>query len=168
MISITDGQIFLESDLFHAGVRPAVNVGLSVSRVGGAAQVPAMKQVAGRLRMDLAQYRELASFAQFGSDLDKSTKEVLDRGERMTEILKQDQYKPMPVADQIVSIFAASEGFAADVELYDMHRFEEELLAYLNAGAKDLMAEIASGKKMSAEVVDRLKEAIGNFKKTFR
>ena len=110
VISITDGQIFLESDLFHSGVRPAINVGLSVSRVGGAAQLGAMKQVAGRLRVDLAQYRELASFAQFGSDLDKSTRDTLHRGARMTEVLKQGQYVPMSAADQVIAIFAVSRG----------------------------------------------------------
>ena len=120
VISITDGQIFLETDLFYSGVRPAISVGLSVSRVGGAAQIGAMKQVAGRLRMDLAQYRELAAFSQFGSDLDKLTRDTLNRGEHMTEILKQSQFAPMSAANQVILIFAGGEGYADDVELKDM------------------------------------------------
>ncbi len=167
VISITDGQIFLESDLFHSGVRPAINVGLSVSRVGGAAQLGAMKQVAGRLRVDLAQYRELASFAQFGSDLDKSTRDTLHRGARMTEILKQGQYVPMSAADQVIAIFAVSEGYADDLELSDIARFESELIDYVNRSYPEFQAEVLSGKKLSAEQQAKLKECIVNFKKTF-
>ena len=167
VISITDGQILLESDLFHSGVRPAINVGLSVSRVGGAAQLGAMKQVAGRLRVDLAQYRELASFAQFGSDLDKSTRDTLHRGARMTEVLKQGQYAPMSAADQVIAIFAVSEGYADDLELSDIARFESELIDYVNRSYPEFQDEVLSGKKLSAEQQAKLKECIVNFKKTF-
>ena len=167
VISITDGQIFLESDLFHSGIRPAINVGLSVSRVGGAAQLGAMKQVAGRLRVDLAQYRELASFAQFGSDLDKSTRDTLHRGARMTEVLKQGQYAPMSAADQVVAIFAVSEGYADDLELSDVARFESELIDYVNRSYPELRDEVLSGRKLGAEQQAKLKECIVNFKKTF-
>ena len=167
VISITDGQIFLESDLFHSGVRPAINVGLSVSRVGGAAQLGAMKQVAGRLRVDLAQYRELASFAQFGSDLDKSTRDTLHRGARMTEVLKQGQYVPMSAADQVIAIFAVSEGYADDLELSDIARFESELIDYVNRSYPEFQGEVLSGKKLSANQQAKLKECIVNFKKTF-
>jgi F-type H+/Na+-transporting ATPase subunit alpha len=167
VISITDGQIFLESDLFHSGMRPAINVGLSVSRVGGAAQLGAMKQVAGRLRVDLAQYRELASFAQFGSDLDKSTRDTLHRGARMTEALKQEQYKPMSAADQVIAIFAVSEGFADDLELSDIGRFESELIDYVNRTYPDFQNIVLSGKKLNAEQQAKLKECIVNFKKSF-
>ena len=167
VISITDGQIFLESDLFHSGVRPAINVGLSVSRVGGAAQLGAMKQVAGRLRVDLAQYRELASFAQFGSDLDKSTRDTLHRGARMTEVLKQGQYVPMSAADQVIAIFAVSEGYADDLELSDIARFESELIDYVNRSYPEFQGEVLSGKKLSADQQAKLKECIVNFKKTF-
>ena len=167
VISITDGQIFLESELFHSGVRPAINVGLSVSRVGGAAQLGAMKQVAGRLRVDLAQYRELASFAQFGSDLDKSTRDTLHRGARMTEVLKQGQYAPMSAADQVIAIFAVSEGYADDLELSDIARFESELIDYVNRSYPEFQDEVLSGKKLSAEQQAKLKECIVNFKKTF-
>ena len=167
VISITDGQIFLETDLFHSGVRPAINVGLSVSRVGGAAQIGAMKQVAGRLRMDLAQYRELASFAQFGSDLDKATRDTLHRGARMTEILKQGQYKPMSAADQVIIIFAGSEGYTDDIELGDIARFDTEVIDYVNRNYPELHDEILGGKKLSAEQQKKLRECIEEFKKTF-
>ncbi len=167
VISITDGQIFLESDLFHSGVRPAINVGLSVSRVGGAAQIGAMKQVAGRLRVDLAQYRELASFAQFGSDLDKATRDTLHRGARMTEILKQGQYVPMSASDQVIAIFAASEGYTDDIELSDIARFESELIDYVNRSYPELNAEILSGRKLGAEQQKKLRSCIEDFKKTF-
>lgn len=167
VISITDGQIFLESDLFHSGVRPAINVGLSVSRVGGAAQLGAMKQVAGRLRVDLAQYRELASFAQFGSDLDKSTRDTLHRGARMTEALKQGQYSPMSAADQVIAIFAVSEGYADDLELGDMARFESELIDYVNRTYPELAESVLGGKKLSADQQAKLRQCIETFKKTF-
>ena len=167
VISITDGQIFLETGLFHSGIRPAINVGLSVSRVGGAAQVPAMKQVAGRLRTDLAQYRELASFAQFGSDLDKATQATLLRGERMTELLKQKQYAALLVEDQVIAIFAANEGFADDVELGDMARFESEAVAYVKRAMPELVETICSRKKIPADMLETLRETISGFKKTF-
>ena len=167
VISITDGQIFLETDLFHAGVRPAINVGLSVSRVGGAAQLGAMKQTAGQLRMDLAQYRELASFAQFGSDLDQATRQALHRGVRMTEILKQKQYVPMPAADQIIIIFAASHGYTDDIEVAEIARFEEELIPYVHQHDPQLREEVMSGRKLSRESMERLCQTIEAFKKTF-
>ena len=168
VISITDGQIFLETDLFNSGVRPAINVGLSVSRVGGSAQLGAMKQVAGRLRMDLAQYRELAAFSQFGSDLDKATRDTLHRGDRMTELLKQGQFAPMEAADQVVSIFAASEGYADDVELADIARFERELLDYVHSSYPEIKDQIMTGKKLSAEQLEKLRSVIAEFKKDFR
>ena len=168
VISITDGQIFLETDLFNSGVRPAINVGLSVSRVGGSAQLGAMKQVAGRLRMDLAQYRELAAFSQFGSDLDKATRDTLHRGDRMTELLKQGQFAPMEAADQVVSIFAASEGYADDVELADIARFERELLDYVHSSYPEIKNQIMTGKKLSAERLEKLRSVITEFKKDFR
>ncbi len=164
VISITDGQIFLETDLFNAGVRPAVNVGLSVSRVGGSAQLGAMKQFAGRLRMDLAQYRELAAFSQFGSDLDKATRDTLHRGDRMTELLKQPCYAPMSAADQVISIFAASEGYADDVDIADIAQFERELVAFVNAHYPAINGEIMSGKKLSADSVAKLRAVIEEFK----
>ena len=166
VISITDGQIFLETDLFNSGVRPAVNVGLSVSRVGGSAQLGAMKQVAGRLRMDLAQYRELAAFSQFGSDLDKATRDTLHRGDRMTELLKQPCYSPMEASDQVISIFAASEGYADDVEVKDIAAFEKALIPYVNKHYPELRGEILSGKKLSKESLEKLRAVIEDFKKS--
>ena len=130
VISITDGQIFLESDLFYSGIRPAISVGRSVSRVGGSAQIPAMKQVAGPLRLDLSQYRELAAFAQFGSDLDRATRARLTRGERVTEILKQGEHVPMPIEEQVVSIFAATNGYLDDIATENVGKFEQGLLNY--------------------------------------
>ena len=168
VISITDGQIFLETDLFNSGVRPAINVGLSVSRVGGSAQLGAMKQVAGRLRMELAQYRELAAFSQFGSDLDKATRDTLHRGDRMTELLKQGQFAPMEAADQVVSIFAASEGYADDVELEDIARFEKELLDHIHSSYPEVRDQVMSGKKLSKEQLEKLRSVIAEFKKDFR
>ena len=167
VISITDGQIFLETDLFHSGVRPAVNVGLSVSRVGGAAQLGAMKQVAGRLRMDLAQYRELASFAQFGSDLDKATRATLERGAHMTELLKQPQYQPMDAADQVVAIFAAAEGYTDSLPLEDVPRFEEGLVEEVRRKMPALADQILTGKKLPAETLTELRGVIEAFKETF-
>lgn len=157
VISITDGQIFLETDLFHAGVRPAINVGLSVSRVGGAAQLGAMKQVAGRLRMDLAQYRELASFAQFGSDLDKATRDTLARGSRMTELLKQPQYAPMDAADQVAVLFAAGEGYTDSIAVEDVPHYAEALLARIHRTYPELHALVHSGKKLPPEALERLR-----------
>ena len=167
VISITDGQIFLETDLFNSGVRPAVNVGLSVSRVGGAAQLGAMKQVAGRLRMDLAQYRELAAFSQFGSDLDKATRATLHRGDRMTELLKQGQYAPMSAADQVIVLFAGGAGFFDGVELRDVARFEEELIPFVHARIPDFDAWVLSGRKLDDEQLDRLKSVIAEYAASF-
>ena len=167
VISITDGQIFLESDLFHSGIRPAINVGLSVSRVGGAAQIGAMKQVAGRLRMDLAQYRELATFTQFGSDLDKSTRDMLERGERMTEILKQDQFTPLSVVDQVIEIFAVSEGFTDCITVQEVERFASELVAYIQDTCPEVCEGIMNGKKLSADLLAVLRDSILAFRKTF-
>ena len=168
VISITDGQIFLETDLFNSGVRPAVNVGLSVSRVGGSAQLGAMKQVSGRLRMDLAQYRELAAFAQFGSDLDKATQATLHRGDRMTELLKQPQYAPMDAADQVISIFAVSEGFADALELKDIARYEKELLPFVHRSWPELREIILSGRKLTKEELQRLRETVREFTESFQ
>ena len=167
VISITDGQIFLETDLFNAGIRPAVNVGLSVSRVGGSAQLGAMKQVAGRLRMDLAQYRELQAFSQFGSDLDKATRATRHRGDRMTEVLKQRNYSPMEAADQVISIFAVNEGFADGIELGDVAAFEKGLIPYVKSHWPELTGIINSGRKLSKEESDRLKEEIRTYTESF-
>ena len=167
VISITDGQIFLESDLFYAGVRPAINPGISVSRVGGDAQIKAMKQVAGRLRIDLAQYRELAAFAQFGSDLDRATQATLARGERMVEVLKQEQYAPMPVEEQVVILFTAVNGFLDDLPVDRVLSFEKEFLVYLRKGKMDLLDEIKTRRELSETTIAGLKEAIEDFKKSF-
>ena len=167
VISITDGQIFLETGLFHSGTRPAINVGLSVSRVGGAAQVPAMKQVAGRLRTDLAQYRELASFAQFGSELDAATQSTLCRGQHMTELLKQDQFAAREVEDQVIAIFAANEGYADDVDLADMPRFEREAVEHVKQAMPELVDIICEGKKIPADMLDKLRETLKSFKESF-
>jgi F-type H+-transporting ATPase subunit alpha len=168
VISITDGQIFLESDLFYAGIRPAVNVGLSVSRVGGSAQIKAMKQVAGRLRLELAQYRELAAFAQFGSDLDKATLAQLKRGERLVEVLKQKQYAPLPVEKQVVMIFSAVNGFLDDLAVNTLGRYEQELHAYIEERDPKLFEEIRTKKELSKELEARLKEMIGAFTEDFK
>ena len=167
VISITDGQIFLETELFNSGVRPAVNVGLSVSRVGGSAQLGAMKQVAGRLRMDLAQYRELAAFAQFGSDLDRATRATLHRGDRMTELLKQGQYAPMEAADQVISITAVSEGFADGIELTEIARYEQGLIPFVNGRWPELKDRINTGRKLDQDEQARLKELIRNYTEGF-
>ncbi len=165
VISITDGQIFLESDLFYSGVRPAINAGLSVSRVGGSAQIKAMKKVAGTLRLDLAQYRELQAFAQFGSDLDKATRARLDRGERTVEILKQGVNEPMVVEKQVLSLYALTKGFIDDIAVEDVRRFEKEMLAYFDAQKKDLLDHIRNTKELPSD--DQLKAAIEEFKKGF-
>ncbi len=167
VISITDGQIFLESNLFYSGIRPAVNVGLSVSRVGGAAQIKAMKQVAGRLRLDLAQYRELAAFAQFGSDLDKATQQQLNRGEKTVEILKQDQYVPMPVEMQIISIFAATRGYLDNVPTEKIQHFEAEMHQFIASNHGDLREEIVSRGTLDAALEEKLKHVIDEFKAGF-
>ena len=165
VISITDGQIFLETELFNSGVRPAVNVGLSVSRVGGSAQPGAMKQVAGRLRMELAQYRELAAFSQLGSDLDKTTRATLRHGERMTELLKQPLYAPKSATDQIIAIFAANEGFFDDKELADVAELEKELVASVRESFPELEGLVNTGKKLDREQLDRLRAAIVSFRR---
>ena len=167
VISITDGQIFLESELFYSGIRPAINVGLSVSRVGGAAQIKAMKSVAGRLRLDLAQYRELAAFAQFGSDLDKATKAQIDRGMRMTEVLKQGQYKPMPVEQQVICLYIATNGYLDDVGIEDIQRFEVEFLAFIRSSYPEVPKAIAETKAILEETEVTLKKAIAEYKETF-
>ena len=166
VISITDGQIYLASDLFYSGIRPAINVGLSVSRVGGAAQIKTMKQVAGTLRLDLAQYREMAAFAQFGSELDKATQAQLARGARMVELLKQEQYKPMPVADQVLSIFAGVNGFVDDVPVSKVREFEEGLLAYIKERHPQLREDIVAKKKIDEEFGGQLKQVIADYKQT--
>jgi F-type H+-transporting ATPase subunit alpha len=167
VISITDGQIYLEPDLFYAGVRPAVNVGLSVSRVGGAAQTKAMKQVAGTLRLALAQFRELAAFAQFGADLDKSTMAQIERGKRMVELLKQGQYVPVPMEDQVIAIFTATNGLMDDVSVENIRRFEAELIAFMKDKKADVRKEIAEKKAIDDELKAKLVAAVGEFKKGF-
>jgi F-type H+-transporting ATPase subunit alpha len=167
VISITDGQIFLESDLFYSGVRPAINVGISVSRVGGSAQIKAMKQVAGTLRLDLAQFRELAAFAQFGSDLDKATLAQLNRGQRMVELLKQDQYVPMLVEQQILVIFAGTNGYVDDVPVNAVKRFESEMLKFAASKHADLLKDIAVKKQIDDTLKSRVKALIEEFKKSF-
>ena len=167
VISITDGQIFLQSDLFYSGVRPAVNIGISVSRVGGNAQIKAMKQVAGRLRIDLAQYRELQAFAQFGSDLDEATKRTLARGERMIEVLNQGQFDPMPVEEQVAVIFAGNQGYVDDLEVHRVAAFCEGLREYLRSQNAELLAAIRDEKVLSAENEARLREAIAEYHNSF-
>jgi len=168
VISITDGQIYLEADLFYAGVRPAVNVGLSVSRVGGNAQIKAMKQVAGRLRLELAQYREMAAFAQFGSDLDKSTQMQLARGARLVEILKQDQYRPQPVEEQVVTLFAATNGFTDGYEISSLGRYEIELTAFMKDKRGDVLALLREKKTIDDAVKGKLTAALEEFKGVFK
>jgi F-type H+-transporting ATPase subunit alpha len=167
VISITDGQCFLESDLFNQGVRPAINVGVSVSRVGGAAQIKAMKEVAGSLRLDLSQYRELESFAAFASDLDATSKAQLERGERLVELLKQRQYQPMPVEEQVVSIFLGTGGHLDSVPVEDVRRFETELLDHMRASEEKFLAGVRDSGKLSEEGENQLTEIIDNFKKGF-
>ncbi|MBV8346330.1 MAG: F0F1 ATP synthase subunit alpha [Mycolicibacterium sp.] len=167
VISITDGQCFLESDLFNQGVRPAINVGVSVSRVGGAAQIKAMKDGAGSLRLDLSQYRELESFAAFASDLDPNTKAQLERGERLVELLKQPQHQPMPVEEQVVAIFLGTKGYLDSVPVADISRFERELLDHLRGSQEEILKEIRESKQLSDETSDKLTDAINHFKKSF-
>jgi F-type H+-transporting ATPase subunit alpha len=168
VISITDGQIFLESDLFNSGIRPAINVGNSVSRVGGSAQVKAMKQVAGRLRLDLAQYRELAAFSQFGSDLDKATQQMLAKGERLVEILKQDQYQPLPMEKQVVIIFAATNGYLDKIPVSECRRYEKELYGFLDTRYAALLKEVVAKKDLKGELTDKLKKALEEFGEVFQ
>jgi F-type H+-transporting ATPase subunit alpha len=167
VISITDGQIFLESDLFHQGVRPAINVGNSVSRVGGSAQIRAMRQVAGSLRLDLAQYRELAAFAQFGSDLDKATQAQLNRGRRLVEILKQPQYQPLAVEKQVTIIYAATKGFLDNVAIEEVRRYEEELYRFMETRYPTVFTGIADKKILDDDIKPALEGALGEFNKQF-
>jgi F-type H+-transporting ATPase subunit alpha len=164
VISITDGQIYLEGDLFYAGIRPAVNTGLSVSRVGGDAQKRAMRQVTGMLRLELAQFRELAAFAQFGSELDRATREQLERGQRITEILKQPQYQPMPLEQQVAIIYAVTNGYLDDVPVARVKSFEQAFHRFMATAYPDLMATVATGVKLSDETVAALQKAIEEFK----
>jgi F-type H+/Na+-transporting ATPase subunit alpha len=167
VISITDGQIFLETDLFNSGVRPAVNVGISVSRVGGSAQIKAMRQVAGSMKLELAQYRELAAFAQFGSDLDKATQQQLNRGQRLTELLKQPQFSPLPFSKQILAIFAGTNGYLDDLQVSQVREFEDELYKYVDSTNPGLLSEIMEKKtlddQLKAEMTRLIKEAKQQF-----
>jgi F-type H+-transporting ATPase subunit alpha len=167
VISITDGQIFLETDLFFAGIRPAINVGLSVSRVGSAAQTKAMKKVAGSIKLELAQYREMAAFAQFGSDLDASTQKLLNRGARLTELLKQPQFNPLPFEEQVVSIFAGTQGYLDSVPTQDVVRYEAALLADMRANHADVLTAIRDSKDLGDDTRGKLKGALDSFAKTF-
>jgi F-type H+-transporting ATPase subunit alpha len=169
VISITDGQIYLEADLFNSGIRPAINVGLSVSRVGGNAQIKAMRQVAGSLRLDLAQYRELAAFAQFGSDqLDKATKAQLARGQRLVEILKQGQFSPLTVEEQVLVIFAGTSGLIDDIAVAEVGRFQHELVEFVRTRYGALLAQIAQKKQITDDARAELKRAVGEFKERFQ
>jgi F-type H+/Na+-transporting ATPase subunit alpha len=168
VISITDGQIFLESDLFYSGVRPAINVGISVSRVGGNAQIKAMKQVAGTLRLELAQYREMAAFAQFGSDLDQTTQRQLNRGSRLVELLKQGQYEPLPVEKQVVIIFAGTNGFIDDLPLPAIKKYEHELFLFLEAKHPEIFADVLKKREIDADLRSKMTQALEEFKVIFK
>jgi F-type H+-transporting ATPase subunit alpha len=167
VISITDGQIFLETDLFNSGIRPAINVGLSVSRVGGAAQIKATKQVSGTLRLDLAQYRELQAFAQFASDLDEASRKQLERGQRMVELLKQPPYSPLAVEKQVIIVYAGAKGFLDDVAITDISKFENELYPFIEAKYPDILEQIRTKKVLDKDIEDTLKKALNDFKTTF-
>ena len=167
VISITDGQIYLETEMFNSGFRPAVNAGLSVSRVGGSAQIKAMKKIAGPIRIELAQYRELAAFSQFGSDLDENTRNQLAQGERIREILKQPQYKPMPVEQQVVIIYAATKKYLLDIPTSDVTRFENELIGYISGKHPEIFESIRTEKVINEETEKTLISAIESFKKEF-
>ena len=167
VISITDGQIFLETDLFYQGIRPAINVGLSVSRVGSAAQTKAMKKVAGSIKLELAQYREMAAFAQFGSDLDAATQKLLARGARLTELLKQPQYQPMPVEEQVASIYSGTQGFLDAVEVKDVTRYEAAMLSFLRSEHADVLKSIRDSKQLDDDTAAKLKDALTTFAKQF-
>ncbi|MBP9814504.1 F0F1 ATP synthase subunit alpha, partial [Candidatus Woesebacteria bacterium] len=166
--SITDGQLYLESDLFNAGQRPAINVGLSVSRVGGSAQIKAMKKVAGNLRLDLAQYRDLAAFAQFAADVDETTKKQIERGSRMMELLKQGQYQPLSVSEQVAIMWAGANGYLDDVPVTKVMEFEKQFLSLLGNRHKKALAAIAKEKVLSPEVEKELESAVKEFKKSFK
>ena len=165
VISITDGQIFLETELFNQGIRPAVNVGLSVSRVGSAAQTKAMKKVAGSIKLELAQYREMAAFAQFGSDLDASTQQLLNRGAKLTELLKQDQYSPMTVAEQVISVFTGVKGFLDDIDLSKIKQFEKDIINTIKSKEPEIIHEIQSTGKLEAKNEKILSQIIEDYKK---
>jgi F-type H+-transporting ATPase subunit alpha len=167
VISITDGQIYLEMDMFNAGIRPAVNPGISVSRVGGNAQINAMKKVAGMLRLDLAQYRELETFAKFGTELDKETRKQLARGERTVEVLKQGQYCPMDVEDQVLILFALTNGYLDDIEVKKLQRFEKEYLEFIHSNCADIMADLKKTKDIDEKLEQKIKNALERFKKSF-
>jgi F-type H+-transporting ATPase subunit alpha len=167
VISITDGQIFLQSDLFFKGVRPAINVGISVSRVGGNAQIKAMKQVAGTLRLDLATYRSLEAFAQFGSDLDKATQNQLNRGVRMVELLKQGRLVPMPVENQVIAVFAGTKGFLDDIEVADVQAFRDGAIDYITSSYSEVVNAIVTEKKISDETDEKLRAALNDYKGIF-
>ena len=167
VISITDGQIFLETDLFYKGVRPAINVGLSVSRVGSSAQIKAMKQVAGSIKGELAQYREMAAFAQFGSDLDAATQRLLNRGARLTELLKQPQFSPLKTEEQVAVIFAGVNGYLDKLQVSQVGKFEQGLLAYMRGEGKDILEAIRTEKALTDEIKSKLKDAIDTYAKTF-
>jgi len=166
VISITDGQIFLETELFNQGIRPAVNVGLSVSRVGSAAQTKAMKKVAGSIKLELAQYREMAAFAQFGSDLDASTQKLLNRGSKLTELLKQYQYSPMTVAEQVISVFTGVRGYLDDVELSEIKNFEVQILEKIKSEKPDIIDSIQSSGKLEKNIEESLIQIIEEYKKS--
>ena len=168
VISITDGQIFLESDLFYSGVRPAINVGISVSRVGGNAQIKAMKQVAGTLRLELAQYREMAAFAQFGSDLDAATQKQLNRGARLVELLKQGQYQPLPVEQQVVIIYAGTNGYVDDLPVASLKRYEQELFAFISSRHPDVFADILQKRELDGDLRGKLNKLLEEFKGVFK
>jgi F-type H+-transporting ATPase subunit alpha len=163
VISITDGQIYLENDLFYSGIRPAINAGISVSRVGGDAQLRAMKQVAGQLRLDMAAFRELAAFAQFGSDLDKATQARLDRGRRLREILKQPQFSPVPIASQIIVIYAATNGYADEIDVEEIAEWERELIRHIDANHSGLVESLLAEKQITEKIEEKLKEALDSF-----
>jgi len=167
VISITDGQIFLETDLFYRGIRPAINVGLSVSRVGSAAQIKAMKQVAGRIKLELAQYREMAAFSQFASDLDPATQRLLARGARLTELLKQPQFTPMAVEEQVISIFAGTRGYLDKIEVANIGRFEQSMLSEIKARKPEILKAVREQRELSSATEEQLKSFLDDFAKTF-
>jgi F-type H+-transporting ATPase subunit alpha len=167
VISITDGQIFLETDLFYQGIRPAVNVGISVSRVGSAAQIKAMKQVAGSIKLELAQYREMAAFAQFGSDLDAATQRLLNRGARLTELLKQPQFKPMPIEEQVITIYTGVKGYLDKLTVSAVQRFEAEFLRLMRSKHKDVLDSIRTAKQLTPDIEAKLKAILDEFSKAF-
>jgi F-type H+-transporting ATPase subunit alpha len=167
VISITDGQIFLETDLFYRGIRPAINVGLSVSRVGSAAQIKAMKQVAGRIKLELAQYREMAAFSQFASDLDPATQRLLARGARLTELLKQPQFTPMAVEEQVISIFAGTRGYLDKIEVANIGRFEQSMLSDIKARKPEILKAVREQRELSSATEEQLKSFLDDFAKTF-